>query len=786
MATQTPYLSLVLMQTGENVGTWGIPLNQNFQTIDTIAGEIINARGSNSNVSERFGVIDTELVSARGTFSNLNDRLNYLINPDGTSRIENYAKATSQTFGVVRLSKPSSDTNAPVVVETTDTRLLSQAEKTALTTGTITHIHKHYLSDIADVTATAVEVSQALQGIAGTVTSANLNTLTGGGVVPKSLMTVPPAAYGFTGIASLSTSPVESDKPIAVGTNDTRMLSQTQKDELTSGTTTQLHKHKLADGASDLTVTAVELNRLAGASARVNASNLDVLTGGENTTLHTHDTRYYPRAEVDQAIETVEQRVTQKISDHSTSDAAHENANLRLGNITAKGVSVTEKAGVVQIRAHAEDSPTLQKFQVKDNSGLTVASIDASGTLHAKKIVVDVQEVKETQVTKNKSTVTSQLEVQGNTILGDDASADTLVVNTITSEFKGAVTVDGALTVVGTVNGINLATVGQENAAIKAEVKAARGDSSNLKDKITAVQTGLEAQVTALKNARNNPNVVTITQAVAADDGTDITVQQLETLSDGSSADALHTHKKYDDVFNAAKTSSIYGQFDSLVSRLEAGEQKINDHSTELLNARNGKASVDARLDEVDAANTQRDSQIKALQTQAETITSDATTVRNKVSTIEGTIASQAQSIVALTAADVVINQDITTLKNNFTSVSGAQTAILTRVGQAETRLTGHDDALKGKVQTVDASTSVARKQVINDVAATATGNVVSQTKFIDQALVVYIYDQSNGQIMGPENFDVFTVTMNGSVAQVTLRTKSTVGAKTLRLVIIG
>ena len=331
-----------------------------------------------------------------------------------------------------------------------------------------------------------------------------------------------------------------------------------------------------------------------------------------------------------------------------------------------------------------------------------------------------------------------------------------------------------------------MATVGQENAAIKAEVEAARAGSSNLKDKITAVQTGLEAQVTALKNARNNPNVVTITQAVAADDGTDITVQQLETLSDGSSADALHTHKKYDDVFNAAKTSSIYGQFDSLVSRLEAGEQKINDHNTELLNARNGKASVDARLDEVDAANTQRDSQIKALQTQAGTITSDATTVRNKVSTIEGTIASQAQSIVALTAADVVINQDITTLKNNFTSVSGAQTAILTRVGQAETRLTEHDDALKGKVQTVDASTSVARKQVINDVAATATGNVVSQTKFTDQALVVYAYDQSNGQRMGPENFDVFTVTMNGSVAQVTLRTKSTVGSKTLRLVIIG
>lgn len=40
----------------------------------------------------------------------------------------------------------------------------------------------------------------------------------------------------------------------------------------------------------------------------------------------------------------------------------------------------------------------------------------------------------------------------------------------------------------------------------------------------------------------NNPHSVTLTQSVAADPGTDVTAAELETLTDGSNADALHTH----------------------------------------------------------------------------------------------------------------------------------------------------------------------------------------------------------------------------------------------------
>lgn len=45
----------------------------------------------------------------------------------------------------------------------------------------------------------------------------------------------------------------------------------------------------------------------------------------------------------------------------------------------------------------------------------------------------------------------------------------------------------------------------------------------------------------------NNPHGVTFTQAVTADPNTDITAAEAETLTDGSDADSLHTHKTFDD-----------------------------------------------------------------------------------------------------------------------------------------------------------------------------------------------------------------------------------------------
>lgn len=47
-----------------------------------------------------------------------------------------------------------------------------------------------------------------------------------------------------------------------------------------------------------------------------------------------------------------------------------------------------------------------------------------------------------------------------------------------------------------------------------------------------------------------NPHTVTFTQAVAADSGTDITVAEAETLTDGSDADALHYHNADNIIYN--------------------------------------------------------------------------------------------------------------------------------------------------------------------------------------------------------------------------------------------
>ena len=58
---------------------------------------------------------------------------------------------------------------------------------------------------------------------------------------------------------------------------------------LTGGGGTTLHTHTLANGASDVTATAAEVNQaLAGISANVTDTNLSTLTGGGDTSLHRH------------------------------------------------------------------------------------------------------------------------------------------------------------------------------------------------------------------------------------------------------------------------------------------------------------------------------------------------------------------------------------------------------------------------------------------------------------------------------------------------------------------
>jgi hypothetical protein len=67
VAKQTPNLGLILPANGEYTGNWDVPVNQNFQKLDT-------AVGANTD----------ELESAAGSASDLTARLAVSMNPDGT------------------------------------------------------------------------------------------------------------------------------------------------------------------------------------------------------------------------------------------------------------------------------------------------------------------------------------------------------------------------------------------------------------------------------------------------------------------------------------------------------------------------------------------------------------------------------------------------------------------------------------------------------------------------------------------------------------------------------
>jgi len=99
----------------------------------------------------------------------------------------------------------------------------------------------------------------------------------------------PKATSAIYGITRLSDDPAVALTPIALGTNNANWTT------LIGGGATTLHSHALpahthplADGASDVTASAAEVNALDGISANVTYTNLNALTGSGSTTLHTH------------------------------------------------------------------------------------------------------------------------------------------------------------------------------------------------------------------------------------------------------------------------------------------------------------------------------------------------------------------------------------------------------------------------------------------------------------------------------------------------------------------
>ncbi|RLA68539.1 MAG: hypothetical protein DRQ78_00185, partial [Epsilonproteobacteria bacterium] len=172
MATSTPYLNLALLATGESVGTWGIPLNNNFSKIDVLAGEVINGRGPDQDLNGRFNAIEEEIEAARGTTTWLDDRLSVLLQSDGNIRIEAVPTSSQMQIGVTRLSVNPATVGMPIAVGDNDGRMLTQGEHDELVTGGNTALHKHLLiNGASDVQATYTEINQAIYGIGGSVTS---------------------------------------------------------------------------------------------------------------------------------------------------------------------------------------------------------------------------------------------------------------------------------------------------------------------------------------------------------------------------------------------------------------------------------------------------------------------------------------------------------------------------------------------------------------------------------------------------------------------------------------
>ena len=596
MSTDTQYLSLTLVNGGDNVGTWGPILNKNFLTIDDLAGEVIEARGDSGNISDRFDEITSELSVARGTTPTLNDRISHLLNPDGTARAQNLPRAGVSTFGAVYVSTAPSQSDVPVALGVNDPRVLTNVEKSELTDGSVTSLHMHNMSSISDVTATASEISVALSGISQNVTSNNLNTLTSGGVVPKSLMTIPNAAKGYTGIVSLSVEPV-SGSPIALAENDNRVLTDVQKNELVSKANTSLHKHKLADGASDLTVTAAELNRFAGSPSTVTSSNLGALTSGGSTGLHNHNNTYYLKSEVDTKDLDVQNKATTYVSNHNTSNDSHSGADLSLGRITAKTIRLDTKDSVVDVKAVSDDTSAI-KILVRDSSGLPVITMSSDGTISTKKIISEEQQITKNTVSQHNSIVANNLTINGNTILGDSEAEDTLIVNSkpvfnSAVEFKQSIIVDGDIQYAG------LDVIRDDIASINTELTHAKSTYPSIDDRITDQVKIVQDSIDLFATRKDNPNEVTLTQSILADGTTDITSIEMETLTNGSNADSLHTHEKYDIFMEQSNVSAIYGQFDNISERIDNSEQLINSINTEVTNARQSYASIDGRLDDM-------------------------------------------------------------------------------------------------------------------------------------------------------------------------------------------
>lgn len=488
MATITPNLGLSLIATGESVGTWGVPLNQNFTEVDILGGEIHLGRGTKADLNTRFSDIELELSSAYGDFGSLADRLDVMINPDGTIKLEDFPRATPGTFGVVRLSHPPANPLQPVVVSDNDPRLPDVGQYAELTGGGDTQLHTHKLADGAsDLVVTATELNR-FYGINSSVTAVKMNDLMGGAEVSHLVHSHSPATNATGGFVQLSKSPDAGQPAVAVGVNDDRLLTTGQRSELIGGTVTNAHKHNLVDGADDVVTTASQLNQLAAISTSVDSINLNLLVEQGNASgLHHHNDTYPDHAYMNDAIHQSESDSAAALADHNTNNMSHQGQDMDLARLTASRIDQADAGVVHQIDPHATEPASAMKWVVADHSGSPLINARADGTLTARSLIV------------------------------------------------GGAVVDGA----------SVADMG-------GEIGDSRGGFPTLSDRLDHADSSASSTASSISGHiadELNPHQTTISQAIASDvnSGTSLTLQNLNRLVDGtepgSNADGLHYHK---------------------------------------------------------------------------------------------------------------------------------------------------------------------------------------------------------------------------------------------------
>ena len=224
--------------------------------------------------------------------------------------------------------------------------------------------------------------------------------------------------------------------------------------------------------------------------------------------------------------------------------------------------------------------------------------MSSDGTISTKKIISEEQQITKNTVSEHNSIVANNLTINGNTILGDSEAEDTLVVNS-KPVFNSAVEFKQSISVSGDIQYAGLDAIRDNIVSINTELAHAKSTYPSIDDRITDQVKIVQDSIDLFATRRDNPNEVTLTQSILADGTTDITSVEMETLTNGSNADGLHTHEKYDTFMEQSNISAIYGQFNNISERIDNSEQIINNINTEVTNARQSYTSIDGRLDDM-------------------------------------------------------------------------------------------------------------------------------------------------------------------------------------------